>query len=166
MPTSSGSSANKQGKVLESTILPCLQRHGFQIERYSTWTKKPEVYGDEVVLTNVPYQTIYGHRGFTEFLLISKSKGLKVRIECKWQQSGGSVDEKLPYLYLNCIHGMPESNIIIVLGGSGMKKGAIQWLRDAVDKKLFQVIDPPTPPKQVHVFTIDDFLSWANRTFG
>jgi hypothetical protein len=31
-------------------------------------------------------------------------------IECKWQQVSGSVDEKLPYLYLNCIEAMPEKN--------------------------------------------------------
>lgn len=166
MPTAGGTSANKQGKVLESTILPCLQRHGFKIERYSKWIKKPEAFGDEVVLTNVPYQTIYGHRGFTEFLLISKSKGMKLRIECKWQQSGGSVDEKLPYLYLNCIQSIPENDIIIIVGGGGMKKGAIQWLKDAVEKKLYQILDPSAPTKQVRVFTIDDFLSWANRTFG
>ena len=165
MPKTGGDSANKQGKVLESTILPCLQRHGFQVVRHSSWIKKPEDYGDELVLTNVPYKTIYGHRGFTEFLLISKSKGLRVRIECKWQQSTGSVDEKLPYLYMNCIQSIPENDIIIIIGGGGMKKGAIQWLKDAVDNKLFQDSAPITPSKQIRVFSLDDFLGWANRTF-
>lgn len=165
MPSTGGGSANKQGKVLESTILPCLERHGFKVERYSSWIKEPEAFGDELVLTNVPYQTIYGHRGFTEFLLVSKSRELKIRIECKWQQSGGSVDEKLPYLYLNCLWAVPEDDIIIVVGGGGMKKGAIAWLKSAVDERLFREHEK-SRAKRIKVYTLDEFLIWANSTFG
>jgi hypothetical protein len=50
---------------------------------------------------------------------MSKAHGVHVRIECKWQQSAGSVDEKLPYLYLNAIESMPEDHVIIVYGGGG-----------------------------------------------
>jgi len=59
-----------------------------------------------------------GHRKGTlntEFLLKSKEYNFNVRIECKWQQVSGSVDGKLPYLYLNSIEAMPESNIIIII---------------------------------------------------
>jgi SepF-like predicted cell division protein (DUF552 family) len=62
---------------------------------------------------------------------------LKTRIECKWQQTAGSVDEKLPYLYLNTIEAMPEDQIMIIIDGAGWKKGAVDWLRRAVNEKKY-----------------------------
>ncbi len=70
---------------------------------------------------NVPFTTIYQHGGNTEFRLISERYNMDIRIECKWQQVAGSVDEKLPYLYLNCIEAMPEKHIIIIIDGDGWK---------------------------------------------
>lgn len=98
-----GSKGNKTGNVLESTVVSVLQKHGFTVVPYKAYRYSSEEYRKEVLLTNVPYQTIYDHKGKTEFLLISERLGLKIRIECKWQQSSGSVDEKLPYLYLNAL---------------------------------------------------------------
>lgn len=62
---------------------------------------------------------------------------MEIRIECKWQQAAGSVDEKLPYLYLNTIEAMPENSIMILIDGAGWKAGAIQWLKDAVKQKKY-----------------------------
>ena len=76
-----------------------LKNKGFQIVSFREWQRHPDQFEEELLLKNVPYETIYGHRGTTEFLLKSKKENLEIRIECKWQQSSGSVDEKLPYLY-------------------------------------------------------------------
>jgi hypothetical protein len=159
-----GVAANKQGRILERTIVPCLQSYGFIVVRYSEWKVDPSKIGDEIVLANVPYTTIYGHPGFTEFLLKSKKHNLEIRIECKWQQSSGSVDEKLPYLYLNCLEAVPEREIVIVVGGGGMKKGAIAWLKNTVLEKKYCGSSPSE--KNIHVFSLDEFVQWANRTFG
>lgn len=159
-----GVSANKQGRVLERTIVPCLESYGFMLVPYREWKKDPSRYGEELVLRNVPYTTIYGHRGFTEFVIHSKRFGMQTRIECKWQQSGGSVDEKLPYLYLNCLEAVPERDIIIIIGGGGMKKGAIAWLKSAVANRKYLEIS--AEPKRIQVFTIDEFIQWANSSFG
>lgn len=67
----------------------------------------------------------------------SERYGFDIRIECKWQQSAGSVDEKLPYLYLNTIEAMPEKHIVIIIDGDGFKEGAKKWLRDAVKDKKY-----------------------------
>jgi hypothetical protein len=99
---------------------------------------------------NVPFTTIYNHDGNTEFLLISERYNTCARIECKWQQVSGSVDEKLPYLYLNAIEAMPENTIIILIDGQGWKHGAIQWLKDAVASKKYS--NEINRSKQIHVF--------------
>lgn len=90
----------------------------------------------------------------TEFLAVSASRGLAIRIECKWQQSQGSVDEKFPYLYLNCIQAMPEREIILLIDGNGYKPGALAWLKQAVASQ---------DAKLIHVFNLVEFLVWANR---
>ncbi|MGB3614772.1 MAG: PD-(D/E)XK nuclease superfamily protein [Elainellaceae cyanobacterium] len=162
MAMTQGGAANRQGKVLENTVVPTFQGRGFEVVRYSAWCKKPQHYGTELLLKNVPYTTIYGQKGYTEFLVKSERFGFNTRIECKWQQSTGSVDEKLPYLYLNCIEAMPEQDIIIIAGGGGMKPGAIPWLRAAV--KQGKYLAPDSPQKRIQIFSLEEFLAWANRT--
>jgi hypothetical protein len=93
---------------LESTVIGTLNSKGFLSVPYREWQKNPTQFGSELLLRNVPFVTIYGHPGKSEFVLLSERYGLRIRIECKWQQSSGSVDEKFPYLYLNCIEQMPE----------------------------------------------------------
>ena len=156
-----GTTANSQGRVLENTIIPTFEHRGFEVVAYSKWLKDPELFGRELLLRHVPYTTIYGHPGYTEFLLKSQHYDLNIRIECKWQQSSGSVDEKFPYLYLNCIEAMPENQIIIIAGGGGTKEGAIPWLKRAVSEKLYTTAS--TPQKQIEVFSLEEFLCWANR---
>lgn len=162
MTRTPGGTANHQGRTLEQTIVPVLAHHGFEVVRHSAWKKKENAYGTELLLKHVPYTTIYDQQGYTEFLLKSHRLGLEIRIECKWQQSSGSVDEKFPYLYLNCMEAMPEEEIIIIVDGGGAKPGAIRWLKEAVRQEKYAL--PGRPKKNVHVFSIGEFIQWANRT--
>ena len=157
-----GGIANQQGKTLEQVVISTFQQKGFQPIPFAKWKDHPDYYGDELLLTNVPYETIYGHQGKTEFKLSSKRYG-EYRIECKWQQSSGSVDEKFPYLYLNCIEKMPEPNIIIIVDGQGAKPGAVDWLKQAVQAKLYT--NETTRMKNIQVLSLAEFVIWANQTF-
>lgn len=158
-----GKSANTSGNQLESAVMTVLKNKGFEVIMYRVWEKNQNKYGEELLLKNVPFETIYGHGGNTEFLLISKKYNLRVRIECKWQQSAGSVDEKLPYLYLNTIEAMPENDIMILIDGDGFKAGAKTWLRNAVKDKLYTT--DKTREKNIKVFSLSEFFTWANKTF-
>lgn len=154
--------AAAQGSVLEQQVRSVLSQKGFVLAKYSDW-KSNKTEGDELLLTNAPFTTIYQHPGHTEFLLVSKKYNLRVRIECKWQQSPGSVDEKLPYLYLNAIEQMPESEIIILIDGKGWKSGAITWLRNAVSEKKYATEEGKN--KHIDVFDLQEFIAWANTKF-
>ncbi len=155
----SGGIANSSGNTLEMTVATILISKGFENVVYGEWLKNPTQYSEELILKNVPYQTIYGHKGTTEFLLKSRKHQLETRIECKWQQSAGSVDEKIPYLYLNCVLQVPEEQIIIVLDGNGAKEGAVNWLKEACYKRLLDT------KKEIQVMSLVDFMGWANTTF-
>lgn len=158
-----GTKSNVTGNQLEVAVKTVLQGKGFEIINYRIWEKNKENYGNELLLENVPFTTIYEHKGNTEFLLKSKKYGLEIRIECKWQQSAGSVDEKLPYVYLNAIEAMPESTIMILIDGDGWKQGAIKWLKDAVEQKKYTTEELRN--KKIMVFNLKEFFTWANDTF-
>ena len=157
-----GRTANIQGRTLESAIINIMSQKGFDVVPYRDWEKRPGQYSGELLLKNVPYETLYGHRGSTEFKIVSGKYG-DYRIECKWQQTSGSVDEKFPYLYLNCIEKMPEENIIVVVDGSGAKHGAVEWLKNAAERKLYT--GELNRGKNIRVMNLAEFLAWANRTF-
>ena len=137
---------------------------GFKLLNYWVWLKNKEKYGEELLLEYVPFTTVYEHKGNTEFLLISQKYDLKIRIECKWQQVAGSVYEKLPYLYLNTIEAMPENSVMILIDGAGCKAGAIKWLKDAVKQKKYTTEE--TENKNIMVFNLTEFFTWANNTFN
>jgi hypothetical protein len=75
----------------------------------------------------------------------------KLIIECKWQQSSGSVDEKYPYNVLN-IREMYPCPAIILLDGEGYKTGAAEWLRRQVDGV-----------KLLAVLSMMQFQTWVNN---
>ena len=150
------------GNVLEKTIVGAFQTKGFCLVSYREYYKNPASYGEEVLLKNAPYSTIYKHNGVTEYLLKSRKYNKEIRIECKWQQVSRSVDEKLPYLYLNCVERVPEKEIIVIIDGDGWKKGAIEWLRDAVQNKKYE---NSTNPKTIRIFNLKQFVTWVNKEF-
>lgn len=159
-----GTKSNVTGNQLEQAVKTVLTGKGFELVNYRIWDKNKEHFGEELLLENVPFITVYGHKGNTEFLLISKKYNLRIRIECKWQQVAGSVDEKLPYLYLNTIEAMPEKSILILIDGEGWKDGAIKWLKDAVKEKKYTTDENRN--KEILVFSLTEFFTWANMTFN
>jgi hypothetical protein len=150
------------GGTLERTVKSVMSSKGFETVKYIDWKKRPERYGSELLLTNAHYDTIYGENGRSEFLLKSSRYNMNIRIECKWQQVNGSVDEKLPYLYLNIIESVPESDIIIIIDGGGWKEGAIPWLKEAIAQRKYM---SRTNRKRIRVFSLAEFISWTNTTF-
>lgn len=163
MKENKGAFATQSGHTLESIVITVLQAKGFQVVQYNKYIKTPEKFGDEILIRNVPYTTIYNHPGKTEFLLSSKKYNLKLRIECKWQQVAGSVDEKLPYLYLNCIEKIPETDILIIVDGAGAKKGPVQWLKSVCNNRLY--VGQDNMNKNITVMSTAEFMAWANIKF-
>ena len=149
--------ASITGNILEKQVQSLFLEKGFEIVNYSKWIKNKTKFGQELLLKHVPYSSIYNHKGYTEFLLISKKLDKEIRIECKWQQSSGSVDEKLPYLFLNATTKMMEKEIMIIIDGGGWKDGAIPWLKDSVSKS--------EQKERIKVFSLAEFLTWGNKSF-
>lgn len=155
--------ANSSGRVLENMVESTIKAKGLASTHFRLWQKEPDKYGDEVLIKNVPYTSIYQHASKTEFLIKSAQYQVLTRVECKWQQSSGSVDEKYPFLFLNCTQRMHEPHIIILLDGGGAKQGAIDWLRQACHK--FNDYEGKMLGRKIELFNTTEFMQWANRTF-
>jgi len=128
---SSGSHANRTGNQLESFVEDILKRHDYK----EFWDHKEQIFtnrkavGGKQYAKQVPCGTsIYESKRKCDFLVLNEKKfedGLI--IECKWQQSAGSVDEKYPFTVFNILKiGVPT---IILLDGGGYKKAAMEWLK-------------------------------------
>ncbi len=115
-----GCHANNSGKMLESIVENCFREKNFKIINYKQWQNNKNKFRDNLLIKRIPYKSIYGHNSKTEFLILSYEFNIKTRIECRWQQVSGSVDEKLPYLFLNCAQKMTEPHIIILSDGGGV----------------------------------------------
>lgn len=157
-----GTLANISGNALEQIVVSTLIPKGFTLVNYGDYAKSSLSFAHELLIRNAPYLTIYGHPGKTEFLVLSEKYGLEMRIECKWQQSPGSVDEKFPYLYLNCVEAMPERQIMIIVDGGGAKAGAVNWLKQTTKSRRYQ--SDSVKPKTIHVVTLSEFVAWAHKT--
>ena len=70
-------------------------------------------------------------------------------IQCKWQSSRGSVEEKYPFEVLNIEQSAYDT--IIILDGGGYSPGAKEWLSNKSNKN-----------KLLHVFNKAEFFQFAN----
>lgn len=152
-----GRRANRQGAALEGMVEDYMRRRGYVVVPSSEYQKNPARYGSRVLETNVPFQSIYGHRGRTEFRVHSDLLPAPVRLETKWQQSAGSADEKLPFTLLNA-YAAPEQHVILLVDGGGAKAGAIEWLRREAELGTYA-----KDGDRVSVMNLAEWVAWANE---
>ncbi|NJM73577.1 MAG: hypothetical protein HC862_27565 [Scytonema sp. RU_4_4] len=155
-----GGRANQSGNVLEKTVEGTLLGHGYDLIGHNLLKKQrlgylinctslPKRYARQVYIG----PGIYGTEIYVDFYIIGSPKipsGLI--IECKWQQTSGSVDEKLPYVNLNIQNCYPSPAIVLIDGG-GMKSGAITWLRNQVVHNQ----------NLLAVHSLSTFIAWTNN---
>ena len=173
MAKSQGAKANESGKILEQQVTNALVLRGFETIDYKMWMGllSAEQRGRKLI-SNAPYTSIYSSIGETigakirpsrsEFVISDDQTDTFCRVECKWQAVSGSVDEKLPYVYLNAIEAWPEKEIIILIDGQGWKPNAIGWLKDAVENRRWR---QASDNRNIHVFSLGEFIQWAQRRF-
>lgn len=127
-PQSQGQESNHSGKFLEETIEREFRVRKVDVSYWREGRGTLSLFAEHRLMKNVPYISIYGCHSKSEFVYWHQPTDLKVRIECRWQQSDGSVDEKFPYLLANA-QRMPEPFVWFIVDGDGARKEAVAWLR-------------------------------------
>jgi hypothetical protein len=151
-----GARANKSGKILEANVEATLSGHNYyqvgnhvSIQYVLNAGLLSKRFAKQVYIGRGIYQTdIYVD--FYVYGLPIMPSGLI--IECKWQESGGSVDEKFPYLNMNIQYSYPAPTIVVI-GGEGMREGASRWLKERVSDNQ----------NLLAVQTLDRFIAWADK---
>lgn len=139
---SPGAKANKTGNTLERFVEQLLQENGYEqllikdCDALVFLANLKSVKKKSYVKQFYVGETIYKTPRYCDFFIVNDETftgGLI--IECKWQQAGGSVDEKYPFV----VKSIDKTGIItiILLDGGGYRKGAETWLKTEIkDNKL------------------------------
>ena len=146
-----GTLANHTGQALEMVVESIIMSKHFSFVDSVDYEQAMAACKRIYTRQHVVYQGIYGTDVRCDFVAYDPNKEpCDLIIEAKWQESSGSVYEKYPYLVLNIKERSPLPTII-VLDGGGYLVGAEEWLRKQVGGQL------------IGVFTITEFMKWANR---
>ena len=132
----SGTKANHTGNRLEKFVQEALRERGyveFLTQKAQAFKNRKAIGGKQYIKQLPVGETIYDTVRKCDFFVINRAKFPNdLIIECKWQQSSGSVDEKYPFLYFNIIKtGVPT---VVLMDGGGYKAAALKWLKENVNK--------------------------------
>ena len=127
----SGKKANTSGSNLESFVENILIKYNYlefsREDRHYFLNCKDELGGRWYAKQAYIGKSIYDTDRFCDFLIYDETEYKDfLAIECKWQSSSGSVDEKYPFLVYNIIYSKIDT--IIILDGGGYKPGSKKWL--------------------------------------
>lgn len=151
-PIQGGTQANRTGTILERFILARLADQEYTFIPRDRFT--PSRILNQPIYTQHFHvgDSIYGTPQYCDFIAYHPQRWPdNLIIESKWQQTGGSVDEKYPYLVLN-IQMQYKSPTILVLDGGGYKKDAERWIRSQSGSGNLK-----------HVFNMKEFAAWVNK---
>lgn len=146
-----GAQANYTGNTLERFIHKSLTELGY--------LKVPRGGFHLATLVQPSYATqyctglnIYGSLLYCDVILFHPTKWPNgCIIEAKWQQVGGSVDEKFPFLVAN-INSVYPCPTLVVLDGGGYRAGSEAWLRRQIQ-----------PGKLHKVLSMAEFTKYADQ---
>ncbi len=135
-----GTRANRRGRALETSVADLLSEDYERITParfFAARCLQQPIYAAQVP-TGL---NIYAKQRRVDFILHHPQKWPDcLVIQCKWQASSGSVDEKFPF-EVECI-AHDAFPAIIVLDGGGASKGAKDWLLSQRGKRnLVDVLD-------------------------
>jgi hypothetical protein len=138
-----GQKAVSNGQSYEEFAENALKRWGYQradnakggLFKKREWIGNVKCYAKNV---NVGVN-IFGRNRIVEFFVCNRLLfPCDLILECKWQQSPGSVDEKYPHLYENILK--TDIPTIVLVGGGGSKPESRQWLKDRVDRNVLLAV--------------------------
>ena len=135
---SQGGESNFSGVGLEYYIEHEFNSRGVLVQDFSINSNNHDLFNNRILLRRVPYTSIYGCMSTSEF--VYQDGPISVRIECRRQDTPGSVDEKFPYLWMNASEAMPESNVWLVIDGNGARPKAIEWLNRKCASQMNKLI--------------------------
>lgn len=154
VPIMGGKKTSFGGHLLEE-VISCLELIDF-----IRCKKDTDLFIPKVLIENYPYQTIYKTKGRLEWMI--RNREVRYGLECKYQNSSGSTDEKLPYIAENFVFGDLEKMIVVYAGDhwkGNRGSSAITWLKNRAENIKHQ------HNKEMLVFTFSEFKNYALKNW-
>jgi predicted lipase len=163
-----GKKANNSGTSLEELTEDIMKYYKFEPIHFKDFVNYREQniedlfsVGGRYTIRHYPYKTLLGKDG--EMDRVIYNNGYTIGVECRRQNSSGSVDEKLPHTYENVLGFHPTNESIILVDGTGFSEGALPWLKQAIDTGLLR--DKYKTDKKMHLMWPEDLIVWARNKF-
>ena len=133
--------ANRSGKRLENFAADILEERGYRLVEPVRFFPMCELEQPIFACQCEIGKDIYGKRRRVDLILYHPPLWPDcLVIQCKWQASGGSVEERYPFEVLSIAQNRFDT--IIVLDGGGYSDGSKQWLVNQAGKnRLLDVMD-------------------------
>lgn len=151
-----GRNATKTGRTLENFVEETLVTKGAFPVSHTKWANGKIVipgWVDKVLYKQVNYTKPWGDKGYSDFVLQTPDR--TIRIDARYQGVGGSVEDKVPFLFIAAEKCYPEKEVIIVLDGPGVKSSIRTWLVEQA---------AAAKQKSIKVMTKAQFKSWVNNS--
>ena len=120
-----GSRANKRGRTLENTVADILDEECEEYQEishtrfFALRELKQPIFAQQCYIGS----DVYGKRRRVDFIIYHPTRWPRcLVIQCKWQASSGSIEEKYPFEVLSI--QLNEFETIIVQDGNGYSKDA------------------------------------------
>lgn len=157
-----GKATSHGGQVLEQ-VIQALTLRKFVIRPYSDGGGE-QLFADAKsrwLIKNYPYHTLFGTPGRREWFL--ESPEWTGQLECKFQNSGGSVDEKMVYL-VETLRRSDIRALALVYAGNywsneSRGKAIVEWLQREATAIRHQY------QKELLVLNMTGFFHWVKRMF-
>lgn len=134
-----GTKANRRGKELEDNVSRLLEDNGYKLVQPALFFAMRKMWQPIYARQVEVGQDIYGKTRRCDILVYNPSIWPDcLVIQCKWQASSGSVEEKYPFEVLNI--QKDEYPTIVVLDGGGYSKGSESWLKNQAGKNRLKYV--------------------------
>jgi len=134
----SGVRANRRGHTLEKAIKDLLSEEYQQVSPARFFALRElhqAIFAEQCTIG----KDLYGKNRRIDFILYHPQRWPDcLVIQCKWQASAGSVEEKYPFEVLSIQRN--EFETIIVLDGGGYSNGSEMWLKGQAGKNRLRYV--------------------------
>lgn len=140
MSLTAGSKAARAGKSFEDKFAKRLIQLGY-VEIQNPFEKEEFLQGRPWKLSRwylrqaIIGETIFGRTRFVDFFVGGKAFPAGIVVECRWQKSPGTVEDKVTTLLENI--KLSERPTILLLDGGGAGKGVISYLKKQLGQNQY-----------------------------
>jgi hypothetical protein len=160
---SQGGRTSLGGQTLEA-VIRCIRLVGFtECTAKELRESRNDIFAEKqrLLVSHMPYTTIFGTQGRREYFI--QSDEWTGELECKFQNTSGSVDEKMAYI-TETLKRTDLTRLAVVYGGIFWTeqlrgKAIIEWMKR--ESELIR----QSHNKELLVMTLDEFIQWVQKTW-